>query len=67
MMVGTLIVGLWRVFVRRQSFFHQRRRHGHCHHKASQKEAAVAEEKSGLMEHQDAPPSYEDEDKKADA
>ncbi len=64
MVIGTLVVGLWRVFFRRQSFFHQRRRHaGHAHHKAAQKEAAVAEEKSGLMDGQETSPSDDESDK----
>ncbi len=68
MVVGTLIVGVWRVFVRRQPFFPRRRHHhtGHVHHKSAQKEVAVAEEKSGLMDHQDPAPSYEEEGKEAD-
>ncbi len=67
MVVGTLLVGLWRVAVRGQPFFPHRRRHaGHAHHKSAQKEAAVAEEKSGLIEDQDLPPSYNEENKKAD-
>ncbi len=67
MVVCTILVGLWRVFVRGQPFF-PRRRHaaGHSHHRAAQKETAIAEEKTGLMAHQDLPPSYEDDDKKVD-
>ncbi|EOO01616.1 hypothetical protein UCRPA7_2840 [Phaeoacremonium minimum UCRPA7] len=70
MIVGTLVVGLWRKFVRGQSFFvhgHCRRHARHAEHKAAHKEAVVEEEKSGLMEHQDPPPSYEDEETKIDA
>ncbi|KAI1337100.1 hypothetical protein F5Y15DRAFT_161207 [Xylariaceae sp. FL0016] len=61
MMVGTFIVFLWRTFVRRDSC--QRRNkyaHGRCH-KAAQHDAAVDDEKSGLMAyHEDAdiPPAY---------
>jgi hypothetical protein len=54
MVVGTLIVSVWRFFFRRPS-----RRHSH--HKAADKEVAFTEEKSGLIEHQDPPPSYEAE------
>ncbi|KAH8907774.1 hypothetical protein BR93DRAFT_565640 [Coniochaeta sp. PMI_546] len=65
MMVGTLIVSVWRLFFRRPS--HRRRSHSrshsHSHHKAPKTEvaAAEAEEKSGLIEHQDPPPSYDEE------
>lgn len=63
MLVGTVLVGLFRKFVRGQSFFpqHRCRLHpGGRHHKAAQMEAAVDEEKSGLMENQEAdPPSYD--------
>lgn len=72
MLVGTILVGLWRKVVRGQSFFpsHTCRRFGRSshrhHHKASQQEAALAEEKSALMAAQEddelpPPPSYEDE------
>lgn len=67
MLVGTVLVGLWRKFVRGQSFFpshHCRRLARSSHHKASRQEAAFAEEKSGLMANQEElppPPSYEDE------
>lgn len=57
MMVGTFVVAIFRAFFRRPS----RRHAGRALHKASRSEAAVAEEKSGLMNDQDAPPSYEDE------
>ncbi|KAK1758528.1 hypothetical protein QBC47DRAFT_144331 [Echria macrotheca] len=70
MVVGTVIVALWRTFVRRPSRHHHRhhRRHSSHHHKAPPKEAAVEDEKSGLMENQDLPPAYDAEDvKKADA
>lgn len=64
MMVGTFIVALWRTFFRRP----HHRQTGHSRRRSVHKESAVAEEKSGLMEHQDAPPSYEEEDlKKAEA
>lgn len=71
MVIGTILVGVWRKFVRGQSFFpshHCRRlrltgtRHQH-HHKAHHSEPAVAEEKAGLIaaqEEEEAPPSYED-------
>lgn len=61
MAVGTVIVGLWRFF---RKPTHTSRRHSRRHslHKASHKEAVVAEEKSGLLaeEEQDAPPAYQD-------
>ncbi|KAK3330936.1 hypothetical protein B0H66DRAFT_528281 [Apodospora peruviana] len=61
MMVGTVIVSLWRMFFRRGGSSHHYR-HTH-HHRAARKEtAAVEEEKSGLMENQDPPPSYEAEE-----
>lgn len=63
MLVGTVLVGLFRKFVRGQSFFpqHRCRLHpGGRHHKAAQREAAVDEEKSGLMDNQEGlPPSYD--------
>lgn len=63
MLVGTVLVGLFRKFVRGQSFFpqHRCRLHpGGRHHKAAQMEAAADEEKSGLMDNQEGlPPSYE--------
>ncbi|EJT70481.1 hypothetical protein GGTG_11504 [Gaeumannomyces tritici R3-111a-1] len=68
MVVGTLIVGLWRFFVRGQTFFPRRchRRSGSTsQHKASEHDATVADEKSGLMaaeDVQDVPPSYTDEE-----
>ncbi|KAK3394105.1 hypothetical protein B0H63DRAFT_35773 [Podospora didyma] len=62
MVVGTLIVSLWRTFFRRRSPHHHRR--SHSHHKAAPKEAVVEEEKSGLMSNQAAPPAYEDDDVK---
>lgn len=68
MVVGTLIVGLWRVFVRGQTFFPRRchRRSGSTsQHKASEQDAARADEKSGLMAEQDVqdvPPSYTNEE-----
>lgn len=72
MLVGTILVGLWRKVVRGQSFFpsHTCRRFGRSthrhHHKAPQQEAALAEEKSALMAAQEddelpPPPSYEEE------
>lgn len=67
MAVGTLIVSVWRVFFRRPS--HRRTRshsRAHSHNKAPKQEIAAAdgEEKSSLIEHQDPPPSYEEEDAK---
>ncbi|KAK3363586.1 hypothetical protein B0T25DRAFT_48861 [Lasiosphaeria hispida] len=71
MVVGTLIVSLWRALFRRPGRHHHRRHHSHHKSASAHKETAVVEEeKSGLMEHQDLPPSYEaDEDvkKAADA
>lgn len=72
MLVGTVLVGLWRKVVRGQSFFpshHCRRLSRSSHHKASHHEAAVAEEKSGLMANQEElppPPSYEEEPARAE-
>lgn len=65
MMAGTLVVTVWRTLFRRPS--HRRhshsRKHSHSHHKTPKAELAVAEveEKSELMEHQDPPPSYDEE------
>jgi hypothetical protein len=61
MIVGTFVVCLWRIFYRRENPFSRRhcRRRGHSCHKTNVAEVAVAEEKSGLMEHQDVPPEYE--------
>lgn len=66
MVVGTVLVSLWNKMSGRR----RRRRHGNGHrrhrssrshrHKASPKEAVVDEEKAGLMEDQEAPPSYEE-------
>lgn len=66
MIVGTLMVGIWRKAVRGQSFFprHRRRSHsGSSHHKAARMEAAAVEEKAGLMQEDapELPPAYEDE------
>ncbi|KAF3765051.1 hypothetical protein M406DRAFT_278747 [Cryphonectria parasitica EP155] len=68
MLVGTILVGLWRKFVRGQSFFptHHCRRFGRSsHHKTIHQEAALPEEKASLMamstEDLPPPPSYEDE------
>ncbi|KAK4130137.1 hypothetical protein BT67DRAFT_392026 [Trichocladium antarcticum] len=70
MVVGSMIVSVYRVFSRRgrrHHRHHHRHHSGHAHHKTSRKEAAaVSEEKSGLIEHQDPPPSYEEETAKAD-
>ncbi|KAI1500628.1 hypothetical protein F5X99DRAFT_230867 [Biscogniauxia marginata] len=60
MLVGTFVVFFWRTFIR-PAKCQRHRKHGHAH-KAPQNEAAVADEKSGLMEHQeeeiDTPPAY---------
>lgn len=70
MVIGTILVGVWRKFVRGQSFFpsHHCRRlrltgtHHHHHNKAHHSKPAVMEEKAGLMaaQEEEAPPSYED-------
>jgi hypothetical protein len=59
MMVGTCIIAVWRTFFRRN---HHRHHHhvGHAHHRDVQKEAALEEEKTGLMAESEAPPAYED-------
>lgn len=65
MVIGTLMVGVWRKFVRGQSFFphHRRRSHTGSSHKAARMEAAAAEEKAGLMQEDvsELPPAYDDE------
>lgn len=65
MIVGTLMVGVWRKFVRGQSFFpqHRRRNHTGASHKAARMEAAAEEEKAGLMQEDvsELPPAYEGE------
>ena len=65
MMVGSLVVTVWRTFFRRPSHRHHSHSHSHshAHSKAPAEEAADAdvEEKSGLIEHQDPPPSYDEE------
>lgn len=63
-LVGTVLVGMFRKFVRGQSFLphHRCRLHpgGRHHTKAARKEAAVDEEKLGLMEDQEIdPPTYD--------
>ncbi|WYZ39200.1 hypothetical protein EsH8_III_001114 [Colletotrichum jinshuiense] len=62
MMVGTFVVCLWRVLVRRQAPFARR----HCRHrsrKSAHREAGVVEEKSGLMvESEDFVPYKDDEE-----
>ncbi len=61
MMVGTLIVMVWRTLFRKNHVGSGRARCGRARcQKAAKKEAAVAEEKAGLMEEQIAPPAYED-------
>ncbi|KAK5654359.1 hypothetical protein OQA88_7268 [Cercophora sp. LCS_1] len=64
MVVGTVIVSLWRTFVRPARRHHHRRHHSGHSHKAARKEAVVSEEKASLMEDQEAPPAYEAEDNK---
>lgn len=54
MAVGTVVASLFRAVFRR--------RHSRSHRKETLKEDALVEEKSGLMEHQDPPPAYEDEE-----
>lgn len=67
MLIGTVMVGVWRKCVRGQTFFPQHRRRSHSgaghHHKAARMEAAVEEEKAGLMQEDvsELPPAYEDE------
>ncbi|GKT96116.1 LOW QUALITY PROTEIN: hypothetical protein Ct61P_13966 [Colletotrichum tofieldiae] len=62
MMVGTFVVCLWRVFVRRQPPFARR----HCRRRArksAHREAGAVEEKSELMaETEDLPPYKDEED-----
>ncbi|KAK1573792.1 uncharacterized protein LY79DRAFT_673350 [Colletotrichum navitas] len=61
MMVGTFVVCLWRVFVRRQPPFARR----HCRRRARKsvhREAAAVEEKSGLMAEAEDLPPYKDND-----
>ncbi|PSR83820.1 hypothetical protein BD289DRAFT_369412 [Coniella lustricola] len=68
MVVGTVLVGLWRKVVRGQTFFpsHHCRRFGRSScRKALHQEIALPEEKTGLMvestDNLPPPPSYEDE------
>ncbi|KAL2757770.1 hypothetical protein ACRALDRAFT_1074675 [Sodiomyces alcalophilus JCM 7366] len=70
MLVGTIVISLWRVIVRRQSPWMQRqcRRRGHSCHKASRRETAVAaDEKEALIESRDQDvdhlPPYEESPK----
>ncbi|KZL78916.1 hypothetical protein CI238_11476 [Colletotrichum incanum] len=61
MMVGTFVVCLWRVFVRRQPAFARR----HCRRRArksAHREAGAVEEKSGLMAETEDLPPYKDEE-----
>lgn len=56
MLVGTVVIFLWRVIVRRQSPWMQRqcRRRGHSCNKTSRRETAIApDEKVALIESQD--------------
>lgn len=66
MMVGTLVVHIWRVCVRGGGRCPRRRGAESCH-KASADEVVVEEEKAGLMAHQEddveAPPAYNTESK----
>ncbi|KAH6855112.1 hypothetical protein B0I37DRAFT_47315 [Chaetomium sp. MPI-CAGE-AT-0009] len=63
MAVGTLLVSLWRAFFRRRRSSSSGHRRRHSHHKAPRKEVVLVEdEKAGLMENQDAPPSYEEQE-----
>lgn len=63
MAVGTLLVSLWRAFFRRRRSGSSGHRRRHSHHKAPRKEVVLVEdEKAGLMENQDAPPSYEEQE-----
>ncbi|KAH8838237.1 hypothetical protein MCOR27_010838 [Pyricularia oryzae] len=71
MIIGTLIVGTWRVFVRGKSFFPSRRccrRRAGSARKAAAHEASVVEEKAGLMTNMedDTLPMYTDEEVKKD-
>ncbi|KAF4912339.1 hypothetical protein CGCF415_v003892 [Colletotrichum fructicola] len=64
MMVGTFVVCLWRVVVRRQSPFPRK----HCRRrsrKSSHREAAATEEKAGLMTEQEDLPAYKDDEEEA--
>lgn len=66
MMVGTFVVCLWRVFVRRQPPFARR----HCRRRSrrsSHREVAAAdeEEKAGLMVVQEDLPPYKDVEEEA--
>jgi hypothetical protein len=58
MVVGTALVFLWRTFFPRTQTHHRRR--SHSHKSAARDVSAVAEEKAGLVEHQEPPPSYEE-------
>lgn len=68
MVVGTLLVGVWRKFFRGQTFFPQHRHRSHSgachHHKAARMEAAAVEEKAGLIEEhvEELPPAYKDDE-----
>ena len=53
MMVGTFIVFLWRTFFRPPGRRHHHRRRPGSLHKAAHREAAGADEKAGLMAHQE--------------
>ncbi|OLN97232.1 hypothetical protein CCHL11_07705 [Colletotrichum chlorophyti] len=64
MVVGTFVVCLWRVFVRRQTPF----AHRHCRRrsrKSAQREAATSEEKTGLIAESEDVPPYKDGEEEA--
>ena len=71
MMMGTLVVFIWRLVFRRQTPWVRRqcrRRGGHACHKADEDGAALAAEKASLMENQDEDvpdlPAYSETDEK---
>lgn len=57
MVIGTLLVGLWRVFIRGQSFFPRRRTH-------RRSKSNSVSEKAALMANVEEPPVYKDEEPK---
>lgn len=71
MMMGTLVVFIWRLVFRRQTPWVRRqcrRRGGNTCHKADEDGAALATEKASLMENQDEDvpdlPAYSEADEK---
>lgn len=60
MVVGTVVVSVWRFFFRRNSTTHARRRRHSLRKAARQEEAAYSDEKAGLMNYQDEPPAYQE-------